>query len=100
MTDFSKNLKKLRKRKGFSQARLAKAVHYGHTAIANYENGRCEPSFDTLIRLAAALDATTDELLGISMASHELQLLADYRKLPPKNQQLIAELVRALLHSK
>ena len=64
MSDFSFNLKKYRKRKNLSQCKLAKTLHYGCTAIANYESGRNEPSIDSLIKLAEALDVTIDELGG------------------------------------
>ena len=38
MSDFAKNLKRFRKQKGYSQQKLAKALEYGYTAIANYES--------------------------------------------------------------
>ena len=69
MSDFSFNLKKYRKRKNLSQCKLAKTLHYGCTAIANYESGRNEPSIDSLIKLAEALDVTIDELVGIKQKS-------------------------------
>lgn len=84
VSTFAQNLKRLRKQKGFSQAQLAILLHYGSTAIANYEAGRNEPSFDTLIQLAHFLDTTTDELLGVSITSQEQQLLSDYKKLRPR----------------
>ncbi|MGN0135707.1 helix-turn-helix domain-containing protein [Anaerotignum sp.] len=64
MSDFAKNLKKYRKQKKYSQTKLAQYIHYGYTAIANYESGRNEPSIDVLILLANALDVTVDELVG------------------------------------
>lgn len=88
VSTFAQNLKRLRKQKGFSQAQLASLLHYGSTAIANYEAGRNEPSFDTLIQLAHFLDTTTDELLGVSITSQEQQLLSDYKKLRPGEQKL------------
>lgn len=63
MSDFAKNLKKYRKQKNFSQTELAEQIHFGYTAIANYESGRNEPSIDTLIRLADALQITVDDLV-------------------------------------
>lgn len=96
VSTFAQNLKRLRKQKGFSQAQLASLLHYGSTAIANYEAGRNEPSFDTLIQLAHFLDTTTDELLGVSITSQEQQLLSDYKKLRPGEQKLIAALAKAL----
>ena len=54
MSDFAKNLRKFRKQKGYSQEKLAKALHYGYTAITNYEGGRNEPSYDDLMALSRA----------------------------------------------
>ena len=81
MSDFSFNLKKYRKRKNLSQCKLAKTLHYGCTAIANYESGRNEPSIDSLVKLAEALDVTIDELVGIKPKSDELHLLSAFKKL-------------------
>lgn len=64
MSDFGKNLRALRKARGFSQMELGRVLHYGYTAVSNYENGRNEPSLDDLIRLADFFDVSIDELLG------------------------------------
>lgn len=69
MSDFPKNLKKYRKKKNYTQSDLAEFLHYGYTAIANYESGRNEPSFDDLMRLAEALEVSIDSLLGQSEKS-------------------------------
>ena len=74
MSDFAKNLRRYRKRKNYSQEKLAKELHYGYTAIANYESGRNEPSIDDLIRLAKALNVTVDELIGMKFTSKEEKL--------------------------
>lgn len=64
MSDFAKKLRTLRKARGLSQTDLAHVLHYGYTAIGNYECGRNEPCLDDLIRLADFFEVTTDELLG------------------------------------
>ena len=64
MSDFAKKLRILRKARGLSQTELAHVLHYGYTAIGNYECGRNEPCLDDLIRLADYFEVTTDELLG------------------------------------
>ena len=61
---FQERLKHLRKEKGMSQTEVAKALNYGIIAIANYENGRMEPSLGDLCRLADFFDVRTDYLLG------------------------------------
>lgn len=69
MSDFHKNLKKYRKQKKMTQTELGAVLGYGFTAIANYESGRNEPSFDDLIRLAETLEVSIDSLLGQSEKS-------------------------------
>lgn len=64
MSDFAKNLRILRLQHRLTQEKLGSVLHYGSTAIANYESGRNEPSLDDLIRLADFFDISTDELLG------------------------------------
>ncbi len=64
MSDFAKNLRLLRLQRKLTQEKLGCVLHYGSTAIANYESGRNEPSLDDLIRLADFFDVSTDELLG------------------------------------
>ena len=100
MSDFAKNLRKYRKRKNYSQEKLAKELHYGYTAIANYESGRNEPSIDDLIRLAKALKAlnvTVDELIGMKFTSKEEELVACFLKLNEENQNRIMDLIQATL---
>ena len=79
MSDFSFNLKKYRKRKNLSQS------------------GRNEPSIDSLIKLAEALDVTIDELVGIKQKSDELHLLSAFKKLDNRKKQTVLCLVDALL---
>ena len=97
MSDFAKNLKHYRKRKHLSQAALSELLNYGSTAIANYESGRNEPSFDNLIKLASVLDITIDELLGFPLTTQESQLSSAFRKLSPENKQILLTLAQALL---
>lgn len=71
MSDFAKNLKFFRLQRKLTQEKLGRVLHYGSTAIANYESGRNEPSLDDLIRLADFLEVSTDALLGRKCFSAE-----------------------------
>lgn len=93
MTDFAKNLRKYRKQKKISQAKLAEKLNYGYTAIGNYESGRNEPSFNDLIRLAEELDVTLDELVGVELTTKESVLLSSFKKLDEENQNRILDLI-------
>lgn len=47
-----------------TQQHLADLVGVSLRSYQCYEQGTRQPSFDTLVRLADALDVTTDHLLG------------------------------------
>lgn len=50
-------LRQARKRRGLSQVQLAKAASMDQTSISKLEVGKVlDPSFETVVRLAAALD--------------------------------------------
>lgn len=96
MSDFAKNLKKYRKKKKYSQMELAKELNYGYTAIANYESGRNEPSFDDLMKLAKLLEVTIDELVGMELTTKENQYLSSFKKLDEENKMRILDLMNVL----
>ena len=96
MSDFAKNLKKYRKQKGYTQVELGKALNYGYTAIANYESGRNEPSFDDLISLCHVLDTTPNDLLGFSPMEMDREWLVSFEKLQQKHRKIILDMMNAL----
>jgi len=60
---FRQNLRRLRRRAGLSQEHLAARASLHRTAIGLLENGERLPRIDTLMRLAASLEASPLELL-------------------------------------
>ena len=64
----SERLKYLRQRRELTQVQLAKAAKVSQSTVAQIENGDKDPSFSTLMKLAAALDChiavlfTSDDL--------------------------------------
>lgn len=63
---FRDNLRRYRENAGYNQAKdFAALLGIKYTTYMAYEQGR-EPKYDILCRIAAALNVTTDELLGHS----------------------------------
>ena len=60
---FEFNLKKLRERKGISQAELAQLVGVSQAAIAQFELGTSLPNVKTAVRLAKVLGTTCEEMV-------------------------------------
>ena len=67
----------LRRQKKLSQQALARQVGVSPSAIGMYEQGRREPDCQTLVKLAAVLDATTDFLLTGQAQPREFAALCE-----------------------
>ena len=71
---FNKRLRKMRMKHGFTQQYMADQLDFSLNAYQKYEQGERTPSFDTLIKIADILDASTDYLLCRDefLKSHEV----------------------------
>lgn len=72
---FEDILKNLRKEKGFSQEELAKKLFVKRYVVANWEQGRCEPSMDDLRRLCVIFDISADEILELDTKTARSKVL-------------------------
>ena len=63
---FPQRLKELRLKKGLTQTELGEKVGVKQNTYTNWENGKREPNFETLLKLASILNTTTSYLLGES----------------------------------
>ena len=63
---FPERLKAARELRHMSQAELAEKAASPAATISHFEAGSRKPSFDSLRRLAKALEVTTDYLLGLA----------------------------------
>lgn len=64
MKVFPQRLKELRLKKGLTQTELGEKVGVKQSTFTNWENGKREPNFETLLKLALILKTTTSYLLG------------------------------------
>lgn len=61
---FSDKVYTLRKRKGLTQAELAKLTNVTQAAVQGYETGRTRPFRNTQIQLAKVLNVKVDDLMN------------------------------------
>lgn len=61
---FGQNIRRLRVTQGFRQEDLAEKCGCTTSHIGQIENGRVKPSLEMTVRIANALNATTDQLLA------------------------------------
>lgn len=84
-----------------SQTKLASESGLPPSSISHFESGARKPSFDNLKRLAAALDVTTDYLLGRSdtpgSSGAPGRLHRDMNKLSADDLRLTEEFVEMLI---
>ena len=55
--DVSKNIRILRKKKGYMQTELAERIGASPASVYNWEKGRVEPKISNLYAMAEVLDA-------------------------------------------
>ena len=80
-------IKEARKSKKITAKKLAEEVNVAESTMSLYENGKREPDFSTLLKIADRLEISVDELLGRTTNSslftqHEQAVIAAYRKHP------------------
>lgn len=75
MYSFSERLKDLRLEKGYKQDEIAKKLNVTTSAYGYYEQGRNEPSLETVKIISQTFQVSTDYLLGlIDTPNHATQL--------------------------
>jgi len=98
-------LARLRRERGFTQVELAKKVSVVQTIISDYERGKLRPHPDILIKLARALNVSTDAILGLEKPKREsaavnrrfLRRLKLLDKLPQRDQEALLRTIDAFL---
>ena len=58
-------IKEIRKAKKITAKQLAVQVNVAESTMSLYENGKREPDYNTLVKIADVLEVSTDCLLGI-----------------------------------
>ena len=61
---FPQRLKELRLKKGLTQTELGEKVGVKQNTFTNWENGKREPSYENLVKLADLFEVSLDWLFG------------------------------------
>jgi transcriptional regulator with XRE-family HTH domain len=98
---FQERLKTARELRKWSQSKLAEeAGGLPPSSIAHFETGTRKPSFDTLRRLANALEVSTDYLLGRvddpGLAEAGDPLYRDVGKLTGRDREIAKDFLKML----
>lgn len=71
MNRLAENLRIYRSQTGITRKQIADKLGMTPQAYGNYENGEREPKLDILIKIAAALHVSVDDLLGYKVDEYE-----------------------------
>lgn len=82
------NLRNLREERKITMAQLADILHLSESTVSLYENGKREPSFDTLKKIARHFNVTIDYLLDFAPNEQDVQ---------PQSPQMIASILKQLI---
>jgi transcriptional regulator with XRE-family HTH domain len=97
---FRARLREARELRQYSQAKLGQLASLPPSHISHFETGERRPSFHNLIRLADALEVSTDYLLGRvdkpTGSSFPSELLGNYEALEGDDRRVIEMVVRQL----
>jgi len=102
MDNFGRNLKKLRKARGFSQRLLAEKIGSTRRTIDYYEREAGHPPGKILSVLADALDVSVNVLLGTEPFKQDMRTIDSkfwpkWQKLPEEDKKTISKLTDSLL---
>lgn len=92
----------LRTKAGLTQKEFGKQLNVGQTTVSSWENGKSEPSLDTLQKIAELLHTSVDEVLGkeaptplIYVSTRDdkqlsilTEIVADFMETLPPNEQI------------
>ncbi len=105
---FGKNLRKIRKAKGYTQEKLAELSGVSRRMIGHYETVVQNPSLDKVKKLSHALNVSDEELLGIKKPQGKkkkeeelsfklMKKLRVIEELPVRDQNAIFHYINALV---
>jgi len=90
-------IRRLRNERGYTQAELASKIGIIRELVSDYEREKIRPHYEMVIRIALALDISTDELLGVKPTKKNgnkpsLKIQRRMKKiedLPPAQQKVV-----------
>lgn len=88
----AEKLKKLRKRRGYTQVQVAERLGVKPNTISRYESGILTPSLEVLIEFAAMYNTSLDDLVGLSNRRNCYY----FDDVPQKYQKVIYRTIDAL----
>lgn len=77
MRQIGKNIKKYRAQMGMTQDQLAEKLHVTRQAVSNWENGKTQPSIETLTAMGELFDVSVEMLIYGKTGKRSLPAASD-----------------------
>jgi transcriptional regulator with XRE-family HTH domain len=96
----------LRRDKGMTQVELAERLDVSQPVVSDYENDVIRLPADVVVQIAAILDVSTDELLGLKVSARNsggiknrrlYRRLQEIEKLPRRDQDALLRTIEAFI---
>lgn len=88
--NIGENIKKARISKGLTQKQLGEILGISQSAITQFENNRSNPKYDTLQKIATALNVNVEELMGLQLVGPGLKVFQNSIK---KQNDLVKRII-------
>lgn len=110
--NIGENIKRLRKKRGWTQKDLAASLQTTQKVICDYESQNSKPPIERLPELAKVLGVSVDELLGVKEVreveeaprhhgnSRLYKIQDEFSKLSPADQRAIRKQIHGLVMQK
>ena len=103
--EIGERLRQYRKAKGFSIYKLSKETDISQNHICGIENGKRQPTVETLKRLVTPMGITFAELFNENeqvsfLTPDERELVENYRSMPKESAELLYALSNTLSNKK
>lgn len=100
-------IKELRKKHHMSQIRLSIELEVSQEAVSAYENGKCYPAFQSLLKLSEIFNSSIDYIMGLTdtntkpfdISENENALLNNFKKLDEIRQEKALSYIQGLYDS-
>lgn len=96
-------IKRMRESRGLTQENLAETSGFSNSHISNVENGWTKVSLEGLVRIANALDVSSDELLRDNLKKSkdefEAEVVEDLKDCSVQETQILTDTLKALKKS-
>ena len=89
MADFAQRLKEAMNLRNIKQSQLAKICDIGKSSISTYLKGTYFPKYESIVKLANALDVSPRWLAGEDDNMIDMNITTDQLKLPNKKGQKV-----------